>query len=114
MGVFAAGLTGAGALARRYDRNPACQNPLDLAVLCLAGCKAGRRLANDEVTSFLRQPFVKGQAHEGDGEEPDQGRDALEARGHATYLLSFVGFDLHDPSLRHGAWRSLNGAFVRG
>jgi len=73
LGVFAAGLAGAGALARRYDRNPACQNTLDLAVLSLASFKAARTLTNDEVTSFLRQPFVKGQAHEGEDEEPVEG-----------------------------------------
>lgn len=73
MGVFAAGLAGAGALARRLDRNPACQSTLDLAVLSLASFKAARTLANDEVTSFLRQPFVKGQAHEGEDEEPVEG-----------------------------------------
>jgi hypothetical protein len=73
MGAFTAGLAGAGALARRYDRNPACQSALDLAVLSLASFKAARTLANDEVTSFLRQPFVKGQAHEGEGEEPVEG-----------------------------------------
>src|SRR5215216_5482417 len=73
MGVFAAGLAGAGALARRFDRNPACQTALDLGVLSLASFKAARTLSNDEVTSFLRQPFVKGQAHEGEDEEPVEG-----------------------------------------
>jgi uncharacterized protein DUF1360 len=73
MGVFAGGLAGAGALARRFDRNPACQSTLDLVVLSLASFKAARTLANDEVTSFLRQPFVKGEAHEGEDEEPVEG-----------------------------------------
>jgi len=73
MGGFAAGLAGAGALARRFDRNPACQTALDLGVLSLASFKAARTLANGEVTSFLRQPFVKGEAHEGEDEEPVEG-----------------------------------------
>jgi hypothetical protein len=72
-GVFAGGLAGAGALARRFDRNPACQTWLDLVVLSLASFKAARTLANDEVTSFLRKPFVKGKAHSGEGEEPVEG-----------------------------------------
>jgi len=42
-------------------------------VLSLATFKAARTLANDEVTSFLRQPFVKGRAHEGEDEEPVEG-----------------------------------------
>ena len=70
--AFAGGLAGAGALARLLDRNPACQTPLDLTVLALASFKAARTLARDEVTSFVRQPFVRGEAHSGD-EEPVEG-----------------------------------------
>ena len=72
MGTFVGGLAVAGGLARLLGRNPACQTPLDLAVLSLASFKAARTLAGDEVTSFLRQPFVRGQAHSGD-EEPVEG-----------------------------------------
>jgi Protein of unknown function (DUF1360) len=73
VGVFAAGLAAAGGLARAFDRNPACQTPLDLLVLSLAAFKGARTLARDEVTSFLRQPFVRGEAHSGDDEEPVEG-----------------------------------------
>jgi hypothetical protein len=73
MGTFAAGLAGAGGLARVFDRNPGCQTPLDLVVLGLASFKASRTLARDEVTSFIREPFVRGEAHSGDGEEPVEG-----------------------------------------
>ena len=73
MGLFSGGLAGAAALARRFDRDPACQTWLDLVVLSLASFKAARTLANDEVTSFLRTPFVKGKAHSGEGEEPVEG-----------------------------------------
>ncbi len=38
----------------------------------MASFKASRTLARDEVTSFLRQPFVRGEAHSGD-EEPVEG-----------------------------------------
>ena len=72
MGVFAGALAVAGGLARALDRNPACQTPLDLVVLSAASFKAARTLARDEVTSFIRQPFVRGEAHEG-GEEPVEG-----------------------------------------
>jgi Protein of unknown function (DUF1360) len=73
MGVFAAGLAGAGGLARILERNPACQTPLDLVVLSAASFKASRTLARDEVTSFIREPFVRGEAHSGDGEVPVEG-----------------------------------------
>jgi hypothetical protein len=73
MGTFAAGLAAAGGLARVFDRNPACQTPLDLVVLSMASFKASRTLARDEVTSFVREPFVRGRAHTGEGEEPVEG-----------------------------------------
>ena len=80
VGVFAAGLAGAGGLARAFDRNPACQTPLDFVVLSVAAFKAARTLARDEVTSFLREPFVQGEAHEGD-EEPVESGDLRQAIG---------------------------------
>jgi hypothetical protein len=80
VGVFAGGLGAAGLLARLFDRNPACQTPLDLVVLSAASFKAARTLAHDEVTSFLRDPFVKGDAHKGD-ENPVQSGDYRQAIG---------------------------------
>jgi Protein of unknown function (DUF1360) len=73
MGVFGAGLAGAGTLAKVLGRNPACQTPLDFVVLSAASFKAARTLARDEVTSFLREPFVRGHAHSGEGEVPVEG-----------------------------------------
>ena len=80
MGVFVGGLGAAGVAARVLDRNPACQTALDFAVLSAASFKAGRTLARDEVTSFLRDPFVEGEAHEG-GEDPVQSGDFRQAIG---------------------------------
>jgi uncharacterized protein DUF1360 len=73
MGVFVGGLATAGVLARALDRDPECHTALDFAVLSAASFKAARTLSHDEVTSFLRQPFVRGQAHSGEGEEPVEG-----------------------------------------
>jgi hypothetical protein len=73
MGVFVGGLATAGVLARALDRDPECHTALDFAVLGAASFKAARTLSHDEVTSFLRQPFVRGQAHSGEGEEPVEG-----------------------------------------
>jgi Protein of unknown function (DUF1360) len=72
-GTFAAGLATAGALARALDRNPQCHTALDFVVLSAASFKAARTLSHDEVTSFIRRPFVRGHAHSGEGEEPVEG-----------------------------------------
>jgi hypothetical protein len=72
MAAFCGGLAAAGALARTLGRDPAEHTALDLVALGLATYKAARTLSGDEVTSFLREPFVEGHAHEG-GEEPVEG-----------------------------------------
>ena len=66
-------LRAAGGSARTLDRDPACQTTLDLVVLSAASFKAARTLASDEVTSFIREPFVKGEAHEGRTRSPVEG-----------------------------------------
>jgi hypothetical protein len=73
MSAFVGGLAAAGALARALDRDPQCHTALDFAVLGAAAFKAARTLSHDEVTSFVREPFVRGYAHSGEGEEPVQG-----------------------------------------
>jgi len=80
MGTFVGGIGLAGLAARIFDRNPACQTPLDFVVLSVASFKAARTLAGDEVTSFLREPFVEGKAHEGE-EEPLPTGDYRQAIG---------------------------------
>ena len=80
MGTFVGGIGLAGLAARVLDRNPACQTPLDLAVLSLASFKAARTLSHDNVTSFLREPFVYGDAYDGD-EEPVRTGDVRQAVG---------------------------------
>jgi hypothetical protein len=79
-GTFVGGIGLAGIAARVFDRNPACQTPLDFVVLSAASFKAARTIASDEVTSFLREPFVRGKAHEG-GEEPLETGDFRQAIG---------------------------------
>jgi hypothetical protein len=73
MGAFVGGLGVAGALARALDRDPQCHSALDFAVLAAASFKAAHTLSHDQVTSFIRQPFVRGSAHSGEGEEPVEG-----------------------------------------
>jgi hypothetical protein len=90
VGVFVGGLGVAGLAARAFDRNPACQSALDLVVLSAASFKAARTLARDEVTSFLRDPFVEGEAHEG-GEEPVPSGDYRQAIGELVTCSRCVG-----------------------
>jgi hypothetical protein len=65
VGTFAVGL----GLATRLSDPEKELSAFDVAALGLATFKASRTLAHDEVTSFLRQPFVAETAHEG-GETP--------------------------------------------
>jgi hypothetical protein len=90
MGTFAGGLALAGALSRLLGRDPQCQNALDLTVLSAASFKAARTLARDEVTSFIREPFVRGHAHEGD-EEPVESGDVHQAIGELVTCSRCVG-----------------------
>jgi Protein of unknown function (DUF1360) len=73
VGSFAGLLAAAGALGRLLERDPQCQSALDLAVLSAATFKAARTLARDDVTSFIRRPFVYGEPAEVDEERPVEG-----------------------------------------
>jgi hypothetical protein len=73
MTVFVGGLASAGAIARALERDPQCHTALDFFVLSAAAFKASRTLSHDQVASFIREPFVRGHAYEGEGEEPVEG-----------------------------------------
>jgi hypothetical protein len=90
MGVFAAGLGVAGLVSRALDRDPACHTSLDFGVLALASFKAARTISRDEVTSFLREPFVEGEAHEGDEEAVETG-DLRQAIGELVTCSRCIG-----------------------
>jgi hypothetical protein len=90
MAAFAGGLAGAGALARALDRDPHEHTTLDLAALALATFKAARTLSDDEVTSFLREPFVEGRAHEG-GEDPRETGGMRQAIGELVTCSRCIG-----------------------
>jgi hypothetical protein len=90
MGTFAGLLATAGAIGRHVDRDPQCQTTLDFAVLAAASFKAARTLSHDEVTSFIRQPFVRGQAHSG-GEEPVPTGDLDQAIGELVTCTRCIG-----------------------
>ena len=114
MGAFVGGLAGAGVLARALGRDPQEHTALDLAVLAAATFKGAQTISHDEVTSFLREPFVEGQAHEGDGEEPVETGDMRQALGElvtcsrciGTWVAAGLGTSQLPPTRRRHAGRS--------
>jgi len=90
MVVFCGGLSGAGALARALGRDPEEHTTLDLLMLALATYKLARTLSGDEVTSFLRAPFVEGHAH-GGGERPVETGGMRQAIGELVTCSRCVG-----------------------
>jgi hypothetical protein len=90
MGTFASGLAGAGLLAKALGRDPQEHRPIDLAMLGLATFKAARTISRDQVTSFLRDPFVEQDAHHG-GEEPVHTGDMRQAIGELVTCSRCVG-----------------------
>jgi len=73
VGSFAGLLTTAGVLGKLLERDPQCQSALDFAVLSAATFKAATTLARDDVTSFIRRPFVYGEPTEVEDEQPLEG-----------------------------------------
>jgi hypothetical protein len=90
MTTFAGGLALAGGIAKLLGRDPREHGALDLAVLGLATFKASRTIARDEVTSFLREPFVEGTAKEG-AEDPVETGDLRQAIGELVTCSRCVG-----------------------
>ena len=90
MATFVGGLAAAGALARVLDRDPADQGALDLTVLGLATFKVARTISRDDVASFLRKPFVEGEARDGAGEPVESG-DLRQAIGELVTCSRCVG-----------------------
>jgi hypothetical protein len=91
VGVFAAGLAVAGGLARLLGRDPRENTWLDLTVLSAASFKAARTITRDEVTSFMREPFVEGEAHSGEDERPVQTGGIEQAIGELVTCSRCIG-----------------------
>jgi hypothetical protein len=90
MSTFVGALAAAGGVAKLLDRDAREQSTLDLVVLGLATFKAARTFSRDEVTSFLREPFVEGRAKEGD-EEPVETGDLRQAIGELVTCSRCIG-----------------------
>jgi hypothetical protein len=90
MGTFVAGVAGAGLLARALGRETPDFRAVDLLVLGTATFKASRTITRAEVASFLREPFVEGEAHDG-GEDPVATGDLRQAVGELVTCSRCVG-----------------------
>jgi hypothetical protein len=90
-GVFVAGLALAGGLARLTGRDPRKQSWLDLTTLAAATFKAGRTIARDDVTSFIREPFVEGDPRDPEEEHPVQTGGMEQAIGELVTCSRCVG-----------------------
>jgi len=90
MATFVGGLAVAGGIAKLLGRDPRENTPLDLVVLAAATFKASRTIARDDVTSFLREPFVEGHAGAGD-EEPVETGDVRQAIGELVTCSRCIG-----------------------
>jgi hypothetical protein len=89
-GAFVGGLAVAGALAHLLDRDPREQDVLDLLVLGAATFKTARTITRDDVASFIREPFVEGEAGHGD-EHPVETGDFRQAIGELVTCSRCVG-----------------------
>jgi hypothetical protein len=89
-GTFLGGLAIAGALAHLLERDPREQNALDLAALGLATFKTARTITRDDVASFIREPFVEGEAGQGDEHAVDTG-DVRQALGELVTCSRCIG-----------------------
>ena len=89
-GGFGAGLAAVAGLTTLLGRRPDRLTTLDLAVLSAATFKAARTVASDEILSFVREPFVQGEAHEG-AEEPVETGGPRQAIGELLTCSRCIG-----------------------
>jgi hypothetical protein len=82
-------LTGLGLVAAAARRSPPA-SALDLVALSAATFKASRTLSRERVASFVRQPFVEGDADRGEEEEP-AGEGLQRAIGELVLCTRCVG-----------------------
>ena len=90
-GAFLAGLgavSGAAAARKRPVQEMAA---VDLALLGLATFKASRTVARDKITSFVREPFVEGEAYDGEYERPTHETEMKQAIGELVTCTRCVG-----------------------
>jgi uncharacterized protein DUF1360 len=90
-GIFVAGLALSGGIARLIGRDPREQTWLDLATLSAATFKTSRTIVRDDVTSFLREPFVEGEPRDSEDEHAVQTGGMEQASGELVTCSRCVG-----------------------
>ena len=89
-GTFLGGLAVAGTLAHLLDHDPRDNSTLDFVVLGAATFKAARTITRDDVGSFIREPFVEGEAGEGEEHAVETG-DLRQALGELVTCSRCIG-----------------------
>ena len=91
VGAFTAGLGAVSGMAAARNRPHFEMAPIDLALLGLATFKASRTVARDKVTSFVREPFVEGEAYDGEDEKPTHETEMKQAIGELVTCTRCIG-----------------------
>jgi hypothetical protein len=90
-GAFLTGLGAVSGIAAARNRPQQELTAIDLALLGLATFKASRTVARDKVTSFVREPFVEGEAYDGEGEKPTHDTEMKQAIGELVTCTRCIG-----------------------
>jgi hypothetical protein len=91
VGTFVAGLGAVSGLAAARGRPAHEISATDLTLLGLATFKASRTVARDKVTSFVREPFVEGEAYDGEDEKPVRDNEMKQALGELVTCTRCIG-----------------------
>ena len=91
VGTFVASLGAVSGLAALRNRPNHEISPTDLALLGLATFKASRTVSRDKVTSFVREPFVEGEAYDGEDEKPTHDTEMKQALGELVTCTRCIG-----------------------
>jgi hypothetical protein len=91
VGTFLTGLGAVSGIAAARNRPHFEMAPIDLALLGLATFKASRTVARDKVTSFVREPFVEGEAYDGEDETPTHETEMRQAIGELVTCTRCIG-----------------------
>ncbi len=90
-GTFLAGMGVVSGVAAARNRPHFELAPIDLMLLGLATFKASRTVASDKVTSFVREPFVEGEAYDGEDERPTHDTELKQAIGELVTCTRCIG-----------------------